>query len=86
MWQKEQVIVEFQRKGKRITQQRRMLLDVILEGNWSSCKDIYYEAKKKDSKVGMATVYRMVNMLEELGVLSRTFQCNLPPKKGEEAG
>ena len=41
MWQKEQVIHEFQKRGKRITGQREMLLDVILEGNWSSCKDVY---------------------------------------------
>ena len=46
MWQKEQVIHEFQKRGKRITGQREMLLDVILEGNWSSCKDVYYEASK----------------------------------------
>ena len=32
MWQKEQVIHEFQKRGKRITGQREMLLDVILEG------------------------------------------------------
>ena len=43
MWEKEQVIDEFQKRGKRITQQRRMLLDVILEGRWTSCKDIYYD-------------------------------------------
>ena len=29
MWQKEQVIHEFQKRGKRITGQREMLLDVI---------------------------------------------------------
>lgn len=55
MWQKEQVIHEFQKRGKRITGQREMLLDVILEGNWSSCKDVYYEARKRDPKLGMAT-------------------------------
>ena len=48
MWQKEQVIDELQKRGKRITEQRNMLLDVILAGNWATCKDIYYEARKKD--------------------------------------
>lgn len=48
MWQKEQVIDELQKRGKRVTEQRKMLLDVILEGKWVSCKDIYYEARKKD--------------------------------------
>ena len=46
MWQKEQVIEEFQKRGKRITGQREMLLEVLLEGNWTSCKDVYYEARK----------------------------------------
>ena len=31
--QKAQIIGELQRKGKRITGQRKILLDVILEGN-----------------------------------------------------
>ncbi len=45
--QKAQIIGELQRKGKRITGQRKILLDVILEGNWSSCKEIYYMASKR---------------------------------------
>lgn len=78
MWEKEQVIDEFQKRGKRITQQRRMLLDVILEGRWTSCKDIYYEARKLDPNLGMATVYRTVSTLEEMGVLARTYQYSSP--------
>ena len=72
MWQKEQVIEEFQKRGKRMTQQRRMLLEVILESDWTNCKDIYYEARKRDPNLGMATVYRTVSALEEMGVLART--------------
>lgn len=83
MWQKEQVIQEFQKRGKRITGQREMLLDVLLEGNWRNCKDVYYEARKRDPKLGMATVYRTVSALEEIGVLSRTYRYSLPPKKDE---
>lgn len=81
MWQKEQVIQEFQKRGKRITGQREMLLDVILEGNGSSCKDVYYEARKRDPKLGMATVYRTVNTLEEIGILTRTYRYSLPPEE-----
>lgn len=84
MWQKEQVIIEFQKRGKRITEQRKMLLDVILEENWTNCKDIYYEARKKDPNLGMATVYRTVSALEEIGVLTRSCQFSFPAKKGEE--
>ena len=69
--QKAQIIGELQRKGKRITGQRKILLDVILEGKWSSCKEIYYKASRLDDRIGTATVYRMVNTLEEIGAISR---------------
>ena len=57
--------------GCRITKQRLILLDIILEGNCNSCKEIYYKAAKKDSSIGTATVYRMINTLEDIGVISR---------------
>ena len=84
MWQKEQVIDELQKRGKRVTEQRKMLLDVILEGKWVSCKDIYYEARKRDPNLGMATVYRTVSALEEMGVLARTYQYSSPDSPKEE--
>ena len=75
--QKAQIIGELQRKGKRITGQRKILLDVILEGNWSSCKEIYYMASKKDPTIGLATVYR-ISVLEEMGFLSRGYRYSYP--------
>ena len=54
----EQVERALQQSGKRITQQRKILLDVILNGDWECCKEIYYKAVKKDPKIGAATVYR----------------------------
>lgn len=57
-WQKERVIQELRSQGKRMTKQRMVLLDVILSGKWNCCKEIYYEAAKRDAAIGMATVYR----------------------------
>ena len=34
-------------------------------------KEIYYKAAKQDGRIGTATVYRMVNKLEEIGAISR---------------
>ena len=45
---KEQIIGEFQRRGMRMTKQRSMILDVILEKQWTDCKEIYYEVIKRD--------------------------------------
>jgi Fur family ferric uptake transcriptional regulator len=72
--QKDLIIEKLKKSGCRITRQRRMLIDIILEGNCTCCKEIYYKAAKKDDSIGMATVYRMVNTLEEIGALSRNSQ------------
>ena len=87
-WKKEQIIEAFQRQGKRVTKQRKLMLDVILKGDWVSCKDIYYEVRKKDSSIGLATVYRMVESLEEMGVLVRCSRYSFLPVQldEEEAG
>lgn len=69
--QKEMVVQKLREKGCRITKQRLMLLDIILEEDCSCCKEIYYRASKRDAKIGTATVYRMVNTLEEIGAISR---------------
>lgn len=83
--QKEMIISELQKNGKRITDQRRILLDVILEGKWSSCKEIYYMASKRDPSIGLATVYRMVAVLEEMGFLRKGYRYYYPgSKSGEE--
>ena len=57
------------KKGFRVTRQRQIILDVIFDNDCSSCKEIYYLAARKDPGIGMATVYRMVNTLTEIGVL-----------------
>ena len=69
--QKELIISKLKERGCRITKQRLTLLDIILENECSSCKEIFYRAAKVDDSIGTATVYRMVNVLEEIGAISR---------------
>lgn len=69
--QKEFIIQKLREQGCRITKQRLMLLDIILEEECSSCKEIYYKAFKKEERIGSATVYRMINTLEDIGAISR---------------
>ena len=59
------IISELKKNGCRITSQRKLLIDVILQDECSCCKEIYYKAAKRDPSIGMATVYRMVKTLEE---------------------
>lgn len=69
--QKDMITQKLRENGCRITKQRMLLLDIILSGECSCCKEIYYKASKKDGRIGPATVYRMVNILEEIGAISR---------------
>ena len=57
---KDEIIERLKENGCRITRQRRILIDIILENDCASCK-----------KIGAATVYRMINALEEIGAISR---------------
>ena len=63
--QREIILTKLKEKGCRITKQRLRLIDIILQYECSSCKEIFYRALEEDDKLGVATVYRMVNLLEE---------------------
>lgn len=69
--QKELVLQRLKENGCRITKQRKILLDIILQEDCASCKEIYYKAAAMDDTIGTATVYRMINLLEEIGAISR---------------
>ena len=69
--QKEMIVRKMKERGCRITKQRMILLDVILGSECSCCKEIYFKASSLDPKIGTATVYRMINTLEEIGAISR---------------
>ncbi|MCR5195703.1 MAG: transcriptional repressor [Pseudobutyrivibrio sp.] len=69
--QRELIIQQLRDSGCRITKQRLIILDIILNQEPSCVKEIYREAVKQDKNIGSATVYRMVNTLEEIGVINR---------------
>lgn len=67
--EKEKILHLLRKRGFRVTKQRELILDIVFEHECASCKEIYYQAIQKDSGIGMATVYRMVNTLTDIGVL-----------------
>lgn len=69
--QKDIILQRLRNRGCRITKQRMMLLDIILNEECSCCKEIYYKASNLDPNIGTATVYRMINTLEEIGAINR---------------
>jgi Fur family ferric uptake transcriptional regulator len=65
----EYVISILKDKGFRITKQRKLIIDIILNSDGASCKEIYHKVVAKDDTVGSATVYRMIRLLEDIGIL-----------------
>lgn len=56
--------------GKRITRQRRLILDVIWEsGGHLEAEEIYRLAKQRAPRLSLSTVYRTIKVLKEAEVL-----------------
>ena len=51
--EKESIIIKLKENGCRITKQRKLILDIILENRCSSCKEIYAQEAKLDYSIGM---------------------------------
>ncbi len=73
----EEVIEELKRivkqKGLKYTEQREIVLDILINANEHlSAEDVYNEIKNKypDSNIGIATVYRALGFLEEVDLIT----------------
>lgn len=60
-------------KGYKITAQRNLVLGVIKEnqGNHLGPEEIYDRLRDKGANIGIATVYRTLALLEEMGLIYR---------------
>ncbi len=68
---KEEIYARLRENGFRLTEQRKAIIDVILNENCTCCKELYYCVTKKMPEIGLATAYRMVSVLEEIGAVKR---------------
>ena len=60
--------------GYKTTPQREEILKIFVEhSEWHhmSAEDVYSILREKDSEIGLATVYRALDLLSELGILVR---------------
>lgn len=58
--------------GLKMTGPRRTILNVLEEAkDHPSVEDVYERAKKIDASVSIATVYRTLSLLDELGIVVR---------------
>lgn len=60
-------------QGYKLTPQRRAILDVIIEneGKHLSTEEVYDIVKDDCPEIGLATVYRTLQLLEKMGVLCK---------------
>lgn len=67
----EGVLQALHSEGKRMTAQRRLLLEVIRQSKGHlDVGEIYQRARSKDPRISLSTVYRNLNLLKELGLIS----------------
>ncbi|MGN0903213.1 MAG: transcriptional repressor [Succinivibrio sp.] len=77
---------ELEKRGLRMTVQRRHIVQILLSGRISTPKQLWYEAKEFIPDLGIATVYRLITRLEQIGIISkkRNFYIgSQPPKLGK---
>lgn len=60
-------------KGYKLTPQRRSIIDGIIknEGNHLTTEELYDLVKVECPEIGLATVYRTVQLLEDIGVVCK---------------
>ncbi len=68
---KEHILQNLKNQGYRVTKPRIAVIDIILEHGCGSCKEITYWISKMNKSIGIATIYRTLNMLEDIGALHR---------------
>lgn len=64
---------DLKNKGYKLTPQRRSIVDTIIEneGEHLTAEEIYDKVKKNCPEIGLATVYRTILLLEDVGLVSR---------------
>ncbi|MBN1648299.1 MAG: transcriptional repressor [Spirochaetales bacterium] len=63
---------EFRQRGLRMTVPRQIITNILGEAKeFLSAEDIYEQIQQDFPGIGLATVYRTLNLLSELGVVTR---------------
>ncbi|MBR1536517.1 MAG: transcriptional repressor [Treponema sp.] len=64
------IVSKLREAGRRITNQKRVIIKNILSNQNSTAKEIYYLSKITAPDINISTVYRTVSELEKFGFLS----------------
>ncbi len=75
----DETLRKLEASGLRMTVQRRHIIEILTSSNCTSPKELWYEAKQFVPDLGIATVYRLINRLEQIGVLSKNRNIGMQP-------
>lgn len=75
----DEVLRKLEESGLRMTVQRRHIIDILMKCNYTSPKEVWIEAREFVPDLGIATVYRLINRLEQIGVLSKARNLGMRP-------
>ena len=68
----EKIIERCEAKGLRLTEQRRVIADVLeTSADHPDVEELYARASARDPNISIATVYRTVKLFEEAGILDK---------------
>ncbi|MBO6258572.1 MAG: transcriptional repressor [Succinivibrio sp.] len=76
----EDTLRKLEASGLRMTVQRRHIIEILTNSECTSPKELWYEAKQYVPDLGIATVYRLINRLEQIGVLSKARNLGMQPQ------
>lgn len=69
---KKDIFVDIQEKGISLTAQRKKIIDVLIkEDHHLTAMKIYDLLRKEDNGIGLATIYRTLDLLEKKGIVVR---------------
>jgi Fur family peroxide stress response transcriptional regulator len=70
-YSKEEIITLLKQQGHRITPQRLAIFEFVLSSeSHPSSEDVYHAIKKKYPSVSLATIYKNIRLLSNLGLIS----------------
>ena len=75
----DETIRKLEASGLRMTTQRRRIIEILTSSSCTSPKELWYEAKQYVPDLGITTVYRLINRLEQIGLLSKNRNIGMQP-------
>ena len=74
MEEKNSLASQLKAAGRRMTPQRRLILSILDEtGDHLDAEEVYRRAKKQNSNLNIATVYRTLGVLKEMELIEQRY-------------